>query len=181
MTTHKQELSSNLASAHRYIRAVAGDRAAGDWYFRIALETLAEESSRICAEGDVRSRVFRLVNDVVNACAPAAVRKGLRDEDIATGVPPIRGMECLPLPTRQLLLLVTEARFSVRRAAELFEMTEGEAELQLAWALAQLRANDSAEPDDHSDPDVTGEPATVRRTARTTCAAPSFHRELGAR
>ncbi|HMK67772.1 MAG TPA: hypothetical protein VK433_04435 [Stellaceae bacterium] len=178
MTTYKQELSSSLTSAHRYARALAGDRAAGDWYFHIALEALADEPSRIRAGADVRSQVFRLVNDVVDACAPGPLRRGLRDEEIATGMPPKHGMESLPLAVRQLLLLVTEARFSVRCAAELFDMTEREAELQLAWALAHLRANDSVDPGDRSDLDLDSELATVAQAARPAHGAASASPEL---
>jgi len=168
MATYEQELSSSFASAHRYARAVAGDRDAGDWYLRIALETLVEEPSRIRAEGDVRMQVFKLVNEVFEACAPPSVRKGLCDEDVATGMPPKHGVEFLPLPARQMLLLVTEMRFSVRRAAELFGMSEREAEIHLAWALAQLRSNDPAEV---SDLELSLELAAPERVARRGRAA----------
>jgi DNA-directed RNA polymerase specialized sigma24 family protein len=107
---------------------------------------LLEEPSRISANGNVRFQLYKLLGEVLTIDGPASFNVPPEaDADCAESAGSLkRRVADLPILTRHLLLLVTLEGFSVRRAAELFDIPEFEAEAHLLWARRQLRDRESA-------------------------------------
>jgi response regulator PhyR-like protein/sigma-70-like protein len=131
-----EAISPMLPGLHRYACALTGDQCSGDWYVRIALETLLQEPFRVRADEDVKFQLYQLLGDALSVDGMASLDVGdeAESEDILE-----QGLHALPLLTRHLFLLVTLEGFSVRRAAELFGIAEDEANSHLAWVRKQLR------------------------------------------
>lgn len=133
-----------LSDLRRYASALTGDRRTGDWYTRIALETLLQEPFRVRAGGDVKFQLYKLLGDVLSVDGVASVdtQDEAESDDILK-----QGLVVLPLLTRHLFLLVTLEGFSVRRAAELLGMAKNEAESLLTFARKQMRDRVEIQPD----------------------------------
>ena len=140
------EIGSTLPALRRYACALTGDRRTGDWYVRVALETLLQEPSRISVNGDIRFQLYKLLGEALTIDGPASLdipsEAAMDDAESAHSLK--SRVSVLPVLTRHLLLLVALEGFSVRRAAELFDIPESEAEAHLVWARDQLRNGESA-------------------------------------
>ena len=125
-----------LAGLRRYAWTLTGDRRTGDWYTRIALETLLEEPYRVRARGDVKAQLYRLFADVLSVAGAASLggQDGSDADDFSK-----QGLLALPLLTRHLFLLITLEGFSVERAADLLGIAESEAGSHLAAARDRMR------------------------------------------
>ena len=133
-----------LPNLRRYASVLTGDRRTGDWYTRIALETLLQEPFRVRADGDARFQLYKLFGDVLSVDSVASV--DAQDEAESDDVLK-RGLLALPLLTRHLFLLVTLEGFSVRRAAQLLGMAKSEADSLLTFARKQMRDRLEMPPD----------------------------------
>lgn len=148
MSPLAEEILPMLPGLRRYARALVGDRRTGDWYVRIALETLLEEPFRVRADGDVRLQLYRLLGDVlsIEGVEPTDISDQIRSDEIGSGETLGDDLLRLPLLTRHLFLLVRLEGFSVQRAAKLFAISVDEVETHLVWAREQLQARPSHGP-----------------------------------
>jgi DNA-directed RNA polymerase specialized sigma24 family protein len=166
MTPLANRIEPLLPALRRYAFALTGNRQTGDWYVRVTLETLLEEPSRISAAGDVKFQLYKLLGEVLAIDGPASF-DGSGDP---ASVPPLtRSIASLPVVTRHLLLLVSLEGFSVRRAGELFGLSEREAEAHLAWA--RRRCGSPARPTRTSPANARRAPLTRRAAAAAAHAA----------
>jgi predicted DNA-binding protein (UPF0251 family) len=120
----------------RYALALTGDRTTGDWYVRVALETLLEEPSRIAPDGDVKFQLYELLCDVLAIGGPASSFPAARFDQDRHGVAlNLRDrVLALPLTTRHLLLLVTLEGFALEQAARMMKIPRAEAASRLRSA-----------------------------------------------
>jgi DNA-directed RNA polymerase specialized sigma24 family protein len=139
MTSLANTIQPVLPALRRYACAATGDRRTGDWYVRVALETLLQEPSRVSADGDVKFQLFRLLSEALMIGGPLSF-------DVAgeaTDEPPHslkQRIASLPILTRQVFLLVVLEGFTVKEAAALQQISRQEAELHLQWARFQCRS-----------------------------------------
>lgn len=123
-----------FSSFRRYTWALTGDRGTGDWYARIALETLAQEPFRVRAGGDVKLQLYKLLGEALSVNSVASdIPDDAESDDMLK-----QGLLALPLLKRHLFLLVTREGFAVGRAAELLGMAESEAQSLVASTRQQM-------------------------------------------
>jgi hypothetical protein len=107
-----------LPELRRYALALTGDRYSGDWYVGVVLESLVERQPALSPECDVRTELYRLLGQAVKLDWPG-VLDGTDEPDAEDGEPEAalrRRILCLPLFTRQVLLLVALGGFSTEQA-----------------------------------------------------------------
>ena len=139
MTSLSQALNATVPGLRRYAAALTGDRAAGDRYVRVTLETLAQEPWRVHLAGDVRFQLYRLFHEVLHIFNSPADEAGDEVVTLAAGWQLRQQLADLPLLNRELLLLVLLEGFTTKQAAILLHLRLPEAVQRLARARAQLR------------------------------------------
>jgi CheY-like chemotaxis protein len=129
------EIAKRLPYLRRYARALTGAQDRGDRYIRICLEVLLKEPHRITADGDIRLQLYKLFHEI---WAPRPAEGGVTSIlDVATSAQ--RSVEAkldtLAPRERQMLLLTSLEGFSVKHAAEILQVSVGEAGdlLTRAW------------------------------------------------
>jgi DNA-directed RNA polymerase specialized sigma24 family protein len=132
-----------LPELRRYALALTGDRYSGDWYVGVVLESLVERQPALSPECDVRTELYRLLGQAVKLDWPG-VLDGTDEPDAEDGEPEAalrRRILCLPLFTRQVLLLVALGGFSTEQAGAICGLTAAQAEAHLATARNTCRVS----------------------------------------
>lgn len=126
-----QEIAVRLPYLRRYARALTGSQSRGDDYIRVCLEILVEEPSRISADEDLRTQLYRLFHDIWLPIAELQPQPGA-----ASGRSIVARLEALPPRERQILLLTALEGFPIDAAAGVMriQMEEATSLLQRAWA-----------------------------------------------
>lgn len=137
MTLPTSDIIPILPGLRRYASAITGSVRSGDEYIRVALETLVAEPWRLPTASNIKPELYALLHRTLHACH-------FPDLDSAEGTDGTADLKHhllrLPLPDREVLLLVDLEGFALNDAAELTGLPEFEAAWRLMGARRALRA-----------------------------------------
>ncbi len=138
-----QAVVAHLPYLRRYARALTGSQMAGDAYVRATLEAALSDKSVLDQIGSGRVALYHAFNKIWSASGGALPDRGdLGDGALATAEERIAS---ITPANRQALLLTTIEDFSAAEAAQIMDISEGEASELIRGALAEIDAESATD------------------------------------